>query len=88
MTRHLGKIAVAAAAAAALALTACGGDNNGDNNTPPVTSSVPDSASQSVGGFIEYLVKLVVSAADMLDPVDVSAVTAPTDETSDPTPLI
>ena len=86
MTRHLRKIAVAAAAAAALAVTACGGNSNDD--TSPVTSSVPASASQSVGGFIDYLMKLVVSAADTLDPVDVSAVTAPTDETSDPTPLI
>ena len=87
MTRHLRKIALAAVAAAGLALAACGGNNDGDN-TPPVTSAVPDSASQSVTGFIDYLMKLVVSAADMLDPVDVSAVTAPTSETSDPTPLL
>jgi len=88
MTRHLRKIALATVAAAGLVLAACGGNSNDGDNTPPVTSAVPDSASQSVGGFIDYLMKLVVSAADMLDPVDVSAVTAPTSETSDPTPLL
>jgi len=31
--------------------------------------------------------KLVVASADMLEPVDVWGVTAPTDEVSDPTPL-
>ena len=45
---------------------------------------VPASASQSVDGFIAYLQALVVSSADMLEPVDTSMVTAPTDETSEP----
>ncbi len=62
-------------------LAACGGDNF---QTPPATSQVPASASQSVDGFIEYLKMLVASSADMLEPVDTSMVTAPTDDTIEP----
>ncbi len=71
---------------AAAALTACGG--GGDDNTndaPPVTEQVPASASQSVGGFIDYLKQLVVASADTLEPVDVSAVTPPADDAVEPT---
>lgn len=68
--------------AAGVALAGCGG---GDDNTPPVTQSVPASASASVSGWISYLQQLVVAAADMLEPVDVSAVTPPTDDTAEPT---
>ena len=85
MTTHLRHAGLAAVAAAGLALAACGGNNNDDQ--PPVTESVPASASASVGGFVDYLMRLVGSAADMLDPVDVSAVLAPTDEVSEPTAL-
>lgn len=61
---------------------ACGG--NDFQSPPPPTSQVPASASQSIDGFIAYLKLLVVSAADMLEPVDTSAVTGPKDETSEP----
>lgn len=57
----------------------------GGDDTPAVTESVPASASASVGGFIDYLKQLVVASADMLEPVDVSGVTPPTDDTSEPT---
>jgi nitrous oxide reductase accessory protein NosL len=70
-----------AAIAAASVLGACGG---GDDNPPPVTSQVPASASQSVDGFIGYLKELVASMADMLEPVDTSAVTPPTDDAAEP----
>ena len=66
----------------AAALVGCGG---GDDGPPPATESVPASASASVSGFIGYLQLLVVAAADMLEPVDVSAVTPPTDDTAEPT---
>ncbi|HEX7441050.1 MAG TPA: hypothetical protein VF319_13240 [Caldimonas sp.] len=66
---------------AAAALAACGG---GDDTPPPPTSQVPASASASIDGFIAYLRALVVAAADSLEPVDVSGVTPPTDETSEP----
>jgi hypothetical protein len=74
------KLVVLLLCAAAL-LAACGGN---DDSPPPVTSQVPASASASIGGFIAYLQALVVSTADTLEPVDVGAVTPPTDETSAP----
>lgn len=66
---------------AAVALAACGGSSE---DTSPPTSQVPDSASASVGGFIAYLQALVASSADMFEPVDISAVMPPRDETSAP----
>ena len=75
------KKTILAAVAAASLLTACGGS---DDAPPPATSQVPASASQSVDGFIGYLKQLVASVADMLEPVDTSAVTPPTDETAEP----
>ena len=68
---------------AAAALAGCGGGD--DDSPPPATESVPASASASVGGLIGYLQLLVVASADMLEPVDVSAVTPPTDDTAEPT---
>jgi len=76
------KSTIAALCAAAL-MAACGGNDSNDT-PPPATSEVPASASQSVNGFIAYLKLLVASAADMLEPVDTSSVTGPTDETSEP----
>ena len=37
-----------------------------------------------MAGFISYIQALIASAADTLEPVDVSKVTPPTDETSEP----
>ena len=74
--------ATLAALAAAALLAACGG--GGGHDEPPATSEVPASASASVNGFVDYLKKLVASAADTLEPVDTAAVTGPTDETSEP----
>lgn len=68
---------------AAAVLVACGGGDDTPAPVPP-TSQVPASASASIGGFIAYLQALVVSMADTLEPVDVSGVTPPTDETSEP----
>ena len=75
------KTTLLAALSAAALVAACGGS---DFQTPAATSEVPASASQSIDGFIAYLKELVVSSADMLEPVDTSSVTAPTDETSEP----
>jgi hypothetical protein len=65
------------------ALAACGG---GDDNAaaPAATQEVPSSASASVTGLIDYLRALVASAADTLEPVDVSVVTPPSDDTLEP----
>jgi hypothetical protein len=66
-------------------LSACW-DDDGDNepDTPPATSEVPASASDTAGGFIDYLQRLVASSADTLEPVDTSAVTPPVDDTGEP----
>lgn len=71
-----------AALVAASVLGACGG---GDDAPPPATSQVPASASQTPAGFIAYLQLLVASMADMLEPVDTSAVVPPADDTAEPT---
>ena len=64
-------------------LSACS-DNSSSTDAPPATSSVPVEASNSVAGFTDYLQRLVVASADMLEPVDTSAVTPPTDDTVEP----
>ena len=68
------KILISALLAAAV-LSACGGGS--DNSPPPATAQVPESASQSPAGFVDYLKRLVASSADTLEPVDVSAVALP-----------
>ncbi len=68
----------------AAVLTACGGSDFQNTPDTPATSEVPASASTSIDGFIAYLKRLVVSSADMLEPVDTSAVTGPKDEVSEP----
>jgi hypothetical protein len=70
------------AVVAATVLAACGGGD--DDGPPPATSQVPASASQSVDGFIGYLRDLVASMADLLEPVDTSAVAPPTDDGAAP----
>jgi hypothetical protein len=79
------KKTLCAAIVAASLLGACGGSD--DPPPPPATSQVPASASQSVDGFIGYLKELVASMADMLEPVDASAVTPPSDDTAEPQPV-
>ena len=68
---------------AAAVLAACG-SGGGDDTPAPATSQVPASASVSADGFIAYLKRLVVADADTLEPVDVSAVTPPADDTAEP----
>jgi len=76
------KKSLSAMCCATVLLAACGGGDN--EETPAVTSQVPAEASTSISGFIGYLQALVVSSADMLEPVDVSSVTPPSDDTSSP----
>ena len=73
-----------ATAAVVTMLGACGGGNGADTTGPGVTSAVPDSANQSVPGMMSYLAALVASQADGLEPVDVNAVTPPTDDAIEP----
>ena len=72
---------------AAAALSACGGggDDSAPAPAPLPTSEVPGSASASAAGLVDYLKALVVAAADMLEPVDVSAVTPQADDLAEPT---
>ena len=72
---------------AASMLAACGGGDEAPPPPPAATAQVPGSASGSVDGLVAYLKELVASAADMLEPVDVSAVTPPGSETAEPTPV-
>ena len=74
-----------AALLAASVLVAGGGGDDTPPPPPPPTSEVPASASQSPAGFIAYLQLLVSSMADMLEPVDASAVVPPADDTAEPT---
>ena len=74
---------LALAASIALGLSGCGGSDD----TPSVTSQVPDSASASVGGFISYLMVLVALAPENVEPVDISMVTPPTSDTTEPDAL-
>ena len=75
------KILISALFAAAV-LSACGGGN--DDSPPAATAQVPESASQSVAGFVDYLKRLVVASADMLEPVAVSAVSPQSDDSVEP----
>ncbi len=60
----------------------------GDDSTPVAGSdplaTVPDSATQSVSGFIAYLVALAANLSDSREPIDVSALTLPTSDTTEP----
>ena len=84
--RNLAVRGIPAALMLSAFLAGCGGDPDAapPPGPPPVTSTVPPSASQSVAGFIAYLQALVVSTADTLEPVDMSMVTGPVDETIEP----
>ena len=78
------KILIAPLLAAAVLAGCGGGDDAPAAATPPPTTEVPASASQSSGGFIAYLQLLVASMADMLEPVDTSAVQPPADDSGEP----
>jgi len=71
----------------AAVLTACGGGGDDNPAQPPATEQVPTTVNSSVPAFISYLMALVASAADALEPVDVSAVTPPTDDAAEPSPV-
>jgi hypothetical protein len=84
----MNKTLVSMLCAAAL-LSACGGGGGDDSTpaTPPVTEQVPPSVNTSVTSFMGYLVALLASAADALEPVDVSAVIPATDDAAEPSPM-
>jgi ABC-type glycerol-3-phosphate transport system substrate-binding protein len=65
-------------------LSACGGGGDDPAPAPAPTTEVPPSASMSVAGLMTYMKALIASAADTLEPVDVSVVTPPTDDAIEP----
>jgi hypothetical protein len=69
----------------AFALAGCGG--GGDDDPPAVTAAVPPGATTSAANFVSYLKALVAAPADTLEPVDVSGITPPTDDSGEPAPV-
>jgi len=82
----MNKSLVSLLCAAAVLITACGGGGD-DSPAPPATEQVPTTVNSSVSAFIGYLMVLIASAADALEPVDVSAVTPATDDAAEPSPV-
>ncbi|HEY9238693.1 MAG TPA: hypothetical protein VIP10_07650 [Burkholderiaceae bacterium] len=74
-------VTLALALGASAVLAGCFG---GSDDPPAVTEAVPASASESSEGFVNYVKALVASSADTLEPVDVSAVTPPANDTGEP----
>ena len=77
-----------ALAAVSLALAGCGGGDDGAA-TPPADplAAVPDSATQSVAGTVDYLNVLNQNASDTREPIDVTAIVLPTSDDTEPTAL-
>ena len=73
-------------------LSACGGGGHDSQPvavvpTPAPTAEVPATASLSVVGYLSYIADLLKSAADGLEPVALTSVTAPVDDASEPVSL-
>ncbi|MCB1915857.1 MAG: hypothetical protein KDG52_09095 [Rhodocyclaceae bacterium] len=75
------------AVVAALALGACGGSGGDKDPARPLSGRPPASAAASVNGFIGYLQQVTADPSETTAAVDVSAFTAPTSETDEPTAL-
>lgn len=74
--------------AATAALAGCfGGGDDATAMTPAPAdplASVPADASQSLAGTIDYQRALTAQPSETREPIDVSAVTLPTSDTSEP----
>jgi predicted small lipoprotein YifL len=77
------KLTLSCVAAASLALAACGGGGS----PPAATDAVPDSASQSSQGMVDYLLALAKDKSETKEALDVSKWIAPTSETEEPVAL-
>ncbi len=71
-----------------LALAGCfgGGDNDSPAAADPL-AAVPDSATQSVAGTVDYLNMLIQNPTETREAIDVSAVVLPTSDTTEPQAL-
>lgn len=71
-----------AAAVAPLLLSACFSDDDTPPATP-ITTAVPASAGNSPEAFISAVRQIVAADADLLEPSDISAITASTTVTNE-----
>ena len=76
-----GKLGAATLVAAVL-LAACGGLNDDDGTS---SQTVPGSAFATTASFVDYLKTLAVN--DTIEPLTFDGLTAPVDDTAEPTPL-
>lgn len=76
-----------ALAAVSLALAGCGG-GDGDAVVPAdPLATVPDAATQTVAGTVDYLNVLSLNLTETREPIDVTAVVLPTSDDTEPTAL-
>ena len=71
-----------------LALAGCWGDDS--SNTPAAAdplAAVPDSATQSIAGMVDYLNVLNQNQSETREAIDVTAVVLPTSDTTEPQAL-
>ncbi len=77
-----------ALAAIPLALAGCWGDDSSDTPTAAdPLAAVPDSATQSVAGTVDYLNVLNQNPSETREAIDVTAVVLPTSDTTEPQAL-
>ena len=78
-----------ALAAVPLALAGCfgGGDDGDSPAAADPLSAVPDSATQSVAGTVDYLNVLNQNQTETREAIDVTAVVLPTSDTTEPQSL-
>ena len=77
-----------ALAAIPLALAGCWDDDS--SNTPVAAdplAAVPDSATQSIAGMVDYLNVLNQNQSETREAIDVTAVVLPTSDTTEPQAL-
>lgn len=68
-----------------LALAGCFGDD--DSNVADPLAAVPDTATQSVAGMVDYLNVLNQNQSETREAIDVTAVVLPTSDTTEPQTL-
>ena len=76
-------------AAAAAALSGCFGGGDGDGGQPAAPAAdplagVPDTATQTAAGTVEYLNVLAMNQTDTREAIDVTAVVLPISDDTEP----
>ena len=86
MKRPTTRLSLAAAAVMTVALSGCFG--GGDDNSPAAgvdpLATVPDAASQTAAGTVDYLNVLAMNQTDTREAIDVTAVVLPTSDDTEP----